>query len=118
MLPVLALATLASCDSFIYEDEGDCDPYYKVRFVYDRNLKYSDAFAAEVNEVTLYIVDTDGAASPYTILSFSAFRILTPPHIYVVQNPTDFYTDDPCTFAAVCPEPDVRSGPARICTPH
>jgi len=60
LLPVLALATLASCDSFIYEDEGDCDPYYKVRFVYDRNIKYSDAFAAEVNEVTLYIVDTDG----------------------------------------------------------
>ena len=23
LLPVLALATLASCDSFIYEDEGD-----------------------------------------------------------------------------------------------
>ena len=44
----------------IYDEEGDCDPHYKVRFVYDRNLKYTDAFAAEVDEVTLYIVDTDG----------------------------------------------------------
>lgn len=59
-LPVLASVVLTSCDSMIYDDEGDCDPYYKVRFVYDRNLKYTDAFAAEVNEVTLYIVDTDG----------------------------------------------------------
>lgn len=59
-LPVLASVALTSCDSMIYDEEGDCNPYYKVRFVYDRNLKYTDAFAAEVNEVTLYIVDTDG----------------------------------------------------------
>ncbi len=60
LLPVLAAVSLASCDGMIYDGEGDCDPYYKVRFVYDRNLKYTDAFAAEVDEVTLYIVDTDG----------------------------------------------------------
>ena len=60
LLPVLAAVMLASCDGMIYDEEGDCDPHYKVRFVYDRNLKYTDAFAAEVDEVTLYIVDTDG----------------------------------------------------------
>lgn len=60
LLPVLAAVALASCDGMIYDEEGDCDPHYKVRFVYDRNLKYTDAFAAEVEEVTLYIVDTDG----------------------------------------------------------
>lgn len=60
LLPVLVAVTLASCDSVIYDEEGDCDPRYKVRFVYDRNLKYTDAFASEVDEVTLYIVDTDG----------------------------------------------------------
>ena len=49
--------TLAGCDNFIYDDEGDCDPYYKVRFVYDRNLKFTDAFAAEVYDVTLYLID-------------------------------------------------------------
>lgn len=48
---------LTSCDSFIYDDEGDCDPYYKVRFVYDMNMKFADAFPQEVNELTLYVVD-------------------------------------------------------------
>lgn len=54
---VIAALSAASCDSMIYDEEGDCDPHYKVRFKYDRNLKYSDAFAAEVKEVTLYVVD-------------------------------------------------------------
>lgn len=54
---ILAAVAFTSCDSFIYEDEGDCSPYYKVRFRYERNLKFADAFAAEVNAVTLYLVD-------------------------------------------------------------
>lgn len=54
---VAAAASLAGCDSFIYDDEGDCDPYYKVRFVYDMNMKFADAFPQEVYEVTLYVVD-------------------------------------------------------------
>lgn len=57
---VLAAPALTSCDSFIYDDEGDCDPHYKVRFRYDYNLKYADAFPVEVNEVTLYIYDSNG----------------------------------------------------------
>lgn len=61
MLPaMLAALLLVSCDGLIYDDEGDCDPHYKVRFIYERNLKYTDAFAGEVDEVTLYITDADG----------------------------------------------------------
>ncbi|MCM1376872.1 MAG: FimB/Mfa2 family fimbrial subunit [Clostridium sp.] len=60
VLPIAAAAWLTSCDSMIYDYEGDCDPHYKVRFVYDRNLKYADAFASEVEEVTLYIIDGNG----------------------------------------------------------
>ena len=58
-MSVLAAAAVAlsSCNGFIYEDQGDCDPYYKVRFVYDMNMKYTDAFPQEVNSVTLYLVD-------------------------------------------------------------
>lgn len=56
LLPATAVV-LTGCDGFIFEDEGDCDPYYKVRFRYDRNLKFADAFAAEVDEVTLYVAD-------------------------------------------------------------
>ncbi|MDE6098332.1 MAG: FimB/Mfa2 family fimbrial subunit [Muribaculaceae bacterium] len=48
---------LSSCSGMIYDDQGDCQPYYKVRFVYDTNLKFTDAFPAEVSAVTLYLVD-------------------------------------------------------------
>lgn len=56
----MGMATLSSCDSMIYDDEGDCDPHYKVRFTYDMNMKFSDAFPAEVNAVTLFILDENG----------------------------------------------------------
>lgn len=48
---------LTSCQGLIYQDEGDCDPYYKVRFVYDWNMAYADAFPRQVTAVTLYLVD-------------------------------------------------------------
>lgn len=54
LLLTLGLA-LTGCDGLIYDYEGDCD--YRVRFVFDRHLHYSDAFAQEVNAVTLYIID-------------------------------------------------------------
>lgn len=57
---VMAAGAMVSCDGLIYDDEGDCDPYYKVKFVYDMNLKWADAFSNEVNEVTLYVVDEQG----------------------------------------------------------
>lgn len=58
---LMVFALLTSCSNgFIYEDEGDCDPRYRVRFRYDRNMKYADAFAAEVDHVTLNVVDSDG----------------------------------------------------------
>ncbi len=59
LLTVLAAVGLASCDKFIYDDEGDCVVSYRVRFVYDYNLKYADAFAHEVEAVTLYVIDKD-----------------------------------------------------------
>ncbi len=52
---------LGACDHvFIYDDEGDCAVTYKVRFKYDYNMKYADAFAHEVAWVTLYLVDSGG----------------------------------------------------------
>lgn len=48
---------LTGCSGLIYQDEGDCDPYYKVRFVYDRNMAFADAFPRQVTAVTLHIVD-------------------------------------------------------------
>ncbi|MCD8294634.1 MAG: FimB/Mfa2 family fimbrial subunit, partial [Clostridia bacterium] len=51
---------LCACNSLIYDDEGDCSTHYKVRFRYDYNMKYADAFAHEVSSVTLYLVDAEG----------------------------------------------------------
>lgn len=63
LLPLLAVVaavvTLTGCDGMIYDDEGDCDPRYKVRFVFDKNLSFADAFSNEVNSVTLYIIDPE-----------------------------------------------------------
>ncbi|MCD8296874.1 MAG: FimB/Mfa2 family fimbrial subunit [Prevotella sp.] len=52
--------TLCACDNAIYDGEGDCSVSYKVRFRYDYNMKYADAFAHEVSSVTLYLIDGSG----------------------------------------------------------
>lgn len=55
----LACMAMCSCDSVIYDDEGDCSIHYRVKFRYDYNMKFADAFAHEVNMVTLYLLDAD-----------------------------------------------------------
>lgn len=61
LMSAVSLAGLTSCsDSFIFDDEGDCTVTYKLRFVYDMNLKWADAFASEVKSVNLYVFDMDG----------------------------------------------------------
>ena len=50
-----------SCDdSFIYESEGNCDVLYRVRYRYDRNLKWKDTFAEDVNSMRLFLFDEQG----------------------------------------------------------
>ncbi len=60
LIVMIGSLLLYSCDSVIYDYEGDCESYYKVRFRYDYNMKFADAFAHEVNTVTLYLVDENG----------------------------------------------------------
>lgn len=57
---VMVCGTAVSCGGFIFEDEGDCSVSYRVRFRYDWNIKFADAFAHEVRRVTLYVLDEDG----------------------------------------------------------
>ncbi|MFR8837651.1 FimB/Mfa2 family fimbrial subunit [Bacteroides nordii] len=59
LLTVLAGA-MASCDSILDFEEGDCSIEYRVKFVYDRNMAFEDAFAKEVKTVTLYAFDDEG----------------------------------------------------------
>lgn len=65
IVPALAFPfglMLASCDKLLFDDKvsDDCNPHYKVRFIYDMNMKFADAFPHEVNAVTLYVVDEHG----------------------------------------------------------
>lgn len=54
-------ASAASCDdSFLFDEGEDCSVTYHLRFRYDLNMKYADAFSHEVTSVKLYAFDTDG----------------------------------------------------------
>lgn len=59
LAPVAAacVMALASCDGAIYDGEGDCGYTYRVNLRYDMNMKFADAFAAEVRTVNLYAAD-------------------------------------------------------------
>lgn len=51
---------LASCHNLVFDDEGDCEVTYGLRFVYDMNLDWADAFSTLVNRVNLYAFDSNG----------------------------------------------------------
>lgn len=55
-----AVAIFAGCVSAVYDEEGDCDPVHVIRFNYDMNMKFADAFPAEVPSVDLYVFDSKG----------------------------------------------------------
>ncbi len=54
------LFPLVACNGVIYDEEGDCSVYYRLKFRYDMNLKWADAFANEVSSVHLYAFDRSG----------------------------------------------------------
>lgn len=56
----VCLLALSSCESWIYEEEGDCSVTYRLNFRYDKNLKWADAFANEVSSVHVYAFDLSG----------------------------------------------------------
>lgn len=60
MAAVCLLAFSSCSDSWLYEEEGDCSVYYRLKFRYDMNLKWADAFANEVSSVHLYAFDPLG----------------------------------------------------------
>ncbi len=55
-----ACCVLASCDSVIYDYEGDCTTTYRLQFRYDMNMKFASAFAHEVKSVRVYAFDSAG----------------------------------------------------------
>lgn len=55
MAGVAIIAT--SCHNPVYDYEGDCEPHYFVKYVYDMNMQWADAFSSQVNSVELYVFD-------------------------------------------------------------
>jgi hypothetical protein len=54
-----SLSLLTACNS-VYQYEGDCSVNYRLQFVDDIKLNFSDAFHQEVNSLTVYVFNEDG----------------------------------------------------------
>lgn len=59
LLVWLTALSMTSCDGVIYDEEGDCEVVYQVKFRYDMNMKFADAFSHEVKSVKLFAFDTN-----------------------------------------------------------
>lgn len=57
---VVVFSTISCNSSIIFDSEGDCGVYYRIRFKYDYNMKFADAFVREVNSVRLFVFDSEG----------------------------------------------------------
>lgn len=51
---------LSSCNGLIYDDLDPCPYGVSLRFVYDYNMEFANAFPAQVDCLTLYVYDGDG----------------------------------------------------------
>ncbi|MDE7413013.1 MAG: FimB/Mfa2 family fimbrial subunit [Muribaculaceae bacterium] len=59
LMATFAVSLLSSCNS-IYEDLEPCEQGLKVRFVYDYNMEFANAFHSQVDCLTLMIYDSEG----------------------------------------------------------
>lgn len=51
---------LTSCSDFVYDNMEDCPSGLRVRFVYDHNMEFANAFHSQVDCVTLHVYDAQG----------------------------------------------------------
>lgn len=56
----LVCAMLAACGSQVYDDLEPCPSDYHLKFRYDYNMKYADAFPSEVDCVAVWAFDSSG----------------------------------------------------------
>lgn len=52
-----AIAAVTSCER-IFEGEGDCSLHCQLKFRYDMNMKFADAFPNSVSHVEVYVYDS------------------------------------------------------------
>lgn len=65
MIALIAGFTFTSC-STIFDYEGDCSFTYHVKFKYDKNMLYADAFAGNVTYVSLFAFDAETGLLVFT----------------------------------------------------
>ncbi|MCM1092515.1 MAG: FimB/Mfa2 family fimbrial subunit [Lachnospiraceae bacterium] len=58
---LLLITGLSACQDAVFDSEGDCSSTYRLRLSYTRNMKWADAFPAEVTNVGVYAFNTDGS---------------------------------------------------------
>lgn len=57
----LIMPTLTSCDhNIIYDDLEPCNIGARIRFVYDHNMEYANAFMSQVDCINVFFYDQDG----------------------------------------------------------
>lgn len=56
---LIAIAMMVASCSTVYDDLDGCPEGCNIRFKYDYNMKWADAFANEVDQVTLYVFDSN-----------------------------------------------------------
>ncbi len=56
----ILMAGIFSTSCSIYDDEEDCPTGFYLRFKYDYNMKFADAFTNEVDRVTVFVFDQEG----------------------------------------------------------
>ncbi|MDE6522597.1 MAG: FimB/Mfa2 family fimbrial subunit [Muribaculaceae bacterium] len=57
---VAIAGALTSCDSVIFDEQGDCSVHYRLSFRYTKNILNADAFGSQVTDVNVAIYDSNG----------------------------------------------------------
>ena len=57
---LIVVSTLMTACDYWHNDQEGCEARLRVRFVYDMNMKFADAFEHEVKTVTLHAFDENG----------------------------------------------------------
>ena len=57
---IIGMSALCSCDSAIYDGQGDCSVQYRIGLRYTKNILDADAFGSQVTDIALFVYNTDG----------------------------------------------------------
>lgn len=62
LFAIACLPLLTSTGCSVYDDDQDCDPVYKMRFIYDWNMSGGDGFPSQVSSVSLWVFNHESGS--------------------------------------------------------